>query len=191
MPAISSSVLISWMRLLSAAEAHGKHQSQQNQTEHSEPGEAPHPQRQGSAVAVCPPAQDELGDECRTPDHEARGSDELEQGRQDALGEQQFQDRGDEAERDGDADGDHRHARAPLSRDRKPGASPRSASENTMRDAPYRFAFRADSRATTATRVMAVAAPGMRAASRTPANGENSASEVAGRTAAITKTEPM
>ena len=39
--------------------------------------------------------------------------------------------------------------------------------------------------------LMAAPAPGMPAMSRTPANGEARASEVAGRTAAMTNTEPM
>ena len=60
-----------------------------------------------------------------------------------------------------------------------------------MREAPYRLAFSAESSATTATRVMAAPAPGIRATSSTPANGDFRAADVEGRTAAMTKTEPM
>src|SRR6478735_1966787 len=81
--------------------------------------------------------------------------------------------------------------RAPFSRDRSLGASPRSDSEYAIREAPYRFAFRAESRATTATSVIAAPAPGMRARSRTPAKGDFSAADVEGSTAAMTNTEPM
>ena len=59
-----------------------------------------------------------------------------------------------------------------------------------MREAPYRLALSADSSATTATRVIAAAAPGMLAACRTAANGDFSAGLVQGTTATITLSEP-
>ncbi len=60
-----------------------------------------------------------------------------------------------------------------------------------MREAPYRLALSADSNATTATRVIAVAAPGMLATSSTAAKGDFSAGSVHGTTAMITASEPM
>lgn len=53
------------------------------------------------------------------------------------------------------------------------------------------MALRAESSAATATRVMAVAAPGMPAASKTAANGLFKPAEPTGTTAAMTKIAPM
>ncbi len=71
------------------------------------------------------------------------------------------------------------------------GASPRSASENTMREDPYRLALSADSSATNTTMFMIWPAAGMPMASRTATYGLSPGfSESHGSSVTMTSMEP-